>query len=253
MSHKSNRPILGRVGGRIRSIAIIAIFDVGVPLAAYSLLRSAGLSTVVTALVLSGVFPALGVTIGVIRNRRIDVFGALVLAGIIVGTILGLISHSARLVLAEGSVPTAVFGVACLGSLRARRPLMFSLALEFAGPDTARGREMTRLWQFEGYRRVFRVITWSGASAFCSRPLCGSSSPTTPRPGPLWPVPRPRRSSGWPSCRPGRSPTARQQKKSERLAAAAAAAAASEARRDHRADRPITSGRAGRLHHVPRR
>ena len=145
-------------GCRIRSIAMIAIFDVGAPLAAYSLLRSAGMS-VVTALVLSGVFPALGVTIGVIRNRRLDVFGVLVLAGIVVGTILGLVSHSARLVLAEGSVPTAVFGFACLGSVRARRPLMFSLALEFTGPDTAGGREMTRLWRYGGYQRVFRVIT----------------------------------------------------------------------------------------------
>lgn len=150
--------MLPSVGSRIRSIAMIAIFDVAAPLAAYSLLRSAGMSAV-SALLLSGIFPALGVTIGVIRNRRVDVVGALVLAGIVVGTILGLVSHSTRLVLAEGSVPTAVFGVACLGSLRARHPLMFSFALEFSGPDTAAGREMARLWQYEGYRRVFRVIT----------------------------------------------------------------------------------------------
>jgi hypothetical protein len=150
--------MLPSVGSRIRSIAMIAIFDVAAPLAAYSLLRSAGMSAV-SALLLSGIFPALGVTIGVIRNRRVDVVGALVLAGIVVGTILGLVSHSTRLVLAEGSVPTAVFGVACLGSLRARHPLMFSFALEFSGPDTAAGREMATLWQYEGYRRVFRVIT----------------------------------------------------------------------------------------------
>jgi hypothetical protein len=137
---------------------MIVIFDVAGPLAAYSLLRSAGIAAV-TALLLSGVFPAAGVAIGAIRHRRLEVVGALVLAGIIVGTVLGLISHSARLLLVEGSVPTAVFGVACLGSLRARRPLMFSFALEFTGPDTAKGREMTALWQYEGYRRVFRVIT----------------------------------------------------------------------------------------------
>jgi hypothetical protein len=42
---------------------------------------------------------------------------------------------------------------------------MFSFAREFTGPDTAKGREMTRLWQYEGYRRIFRVITavWGGA------------------------------------------------------------------------------------------
>ena len=44
-------------GGRLRSVALIVIFDVAAPLAAYSLLRSAGV-TAVTALLLSGVFPA---------------------------------------------------------------------------------------------------------------------------------------------------------------------------------------------------
>lgn len=95
-------------GGRLRSVAMIVIFDVAGPLVAYYLLRSAGV-TAVAALLLSGVFPALGVAIGVIRHRRLDVVGALVLAGIVVGTVLGLLSHSARLVLVEGSVPTAAF------------------------------------------------------------------------------------------------------------------------------------------------
>ena len=138
---------------------MIVIFDIAAPLAAYKVLRSAGLPAV-PALLLSGVFPALDVTIGAVRNRRLDVVGALVLAGIVVGTVLGLVSHSARLVLVERSVPTAVFGVACLGSLWAQRPLMFSFVREFTGPDTAKGQELTRLWHdVAGFRRDFRVIT----------------------------------------------------------------------------------------------
>jgi hypothetical protein len=152
-------------GGQIRSITMIVIFDVAAPLVAYQLLRSVGM-TAVTALLLSGVFPALHVIVNVIRHRRLDVVGALVLAGIVVGTVLGLVSHSARLVLVEGSVPTAVFGVVCLGSLWARHPLMFSFAREFTGPDTAKGQEMTRLWQYEGFRRIFRVITLVWGVAF---------------------------------------------------------------------------------------
>jgi hypothetical protein len=148
----------GTKSGRLLSIVMIAIFDVAAPLAAYSALRSAGWSAV-AALLLSGVFPVLGVAIAAIRNRRLDVVGGLVLAGIVVGTVLGLAFHSARLLLVEGSVPTAVFGFVCLGSLWARRPLLFSVVLEFTGPDTAKGREMTRLWQNEGFRRVFRIIT----------------------------------------------------------------------------------------------
>ncbi len=145
-------------GARLRSIAMIVIFDVGGPLLAYKLLRSAGLTTV-TALVLSGVFPALGVAISAVRHHRLDVVGALVLAGILVGTVLGLISHNARLVLVEGSVPTAIFGAGCLGSLWARRPLIYIFALELIGPDTAKGQEMTLYWHHPGFRRSFRVIT----------------------------------------------------------------------------------------------
>jgi intracellular septation protein A len=144
-------------GGRLLPMAMVVVFDVAAPLVAYYLLRHAG-KTAVTALLLSGVFPVIGVTITAVRNRRLDVVGALVLAGIVVGTAVGLVSHSARLLLIEGSVPTAVFGIACLGSLRARRPLFFNVVLEFTGPDSAKGREMTRLWE-QGYGRIFRVIT----------------------------------------------------------------------------------------------
>jgi intracellular septation protein A len=216
-------------GGRIRPIAMIVIFDVAAPFAAYSILRSAGM-TAVTALLLSGVFPVLGVTIGAIRNHRLDVVGVLVLAGIAVGTVLGLVSHNARLLLVEGSVPTVIFGVACLGSLWTRHPLMFSFALEFTGPDTAKGREMTTLWQYDGFRQVFRVITVVWGIGFLveaalrvvivystSTGTALASSKVTPF---LW--------AGILSAWTVAYGT-RQRKKGERLAAAAATAAVGEA------------------------
>ena len=145
-------------GTRLKSGARIAAFDVVGPLIAYALLRKAGLSAV-TALIMSGVLPAIGVTVNAIQRRRLDIIGAVVLAGIVVGAVLGLVTHNARLVLLEGSVPTAVFGLACLSSLRAPKPLLFGFSHEFVGPDSARGREMTRMWQFAGYQRAYRVVT----------------------------------------------------------------------------------------------
>jgi hypothetical protein len=155
-STQSTAPARDR--SRLWSVAKIAIFDIGGPLAVYQMLRSAGLSSV-SALVLSGVLPAVAVLGGLIRHRRLDAVGALVLAGIAVGTILGLVSGNARLVLLEGSVPTAVFGLLCLASLRSRRPLIFRFALQFMGPDTPRGRDFDGLWQYDGFRHVFRVFT----------------------------------------------------------------------------------------------
>jgi hypothetical protein len=143
---------------RLRSVAMIAVFDVAGPLVAYSLLRSAGFSTV-AALVLSGVFPAAKVIAGIIKHRRVDAVGILVLAGIAVGAVLGLVSHNPKLVLDEGSVGTGVFGLLCLGSLARAKPLMYRLALEFIGPDSAQGREFTNLWQYKEFRHTFRVMT----------------------------------------------------------------------------------------------
>ena len=84
---------------------MIVVFDLGGPLAAYSLLHSEGMSAV-AALVTSGILPAMGIGIGAWADRRLDIIGVMVLAGLAVGTILGLISHSARLYLFEGRVPS---------------------------------------------------------------------------------------------------------------------------------------------------
>src|SRR5947207_5627621 len=89
---------------RFLNLAMIAVFDIAGPLVAYSLLRSAGQSAV-TALVLSGALPPLGVAAGLIRHRRVDTIGVLVLAGIAVGTVLGLVSGDPRLVLVDGAGP----------------------------------------------------------------------------------------------------------------------------------------------------
>ena len=155
---EAKAPAAARNRGRLQSLAMIAVFDVGGPLVLYALLRSEGLSAVLS-LVLSGIFPAVGVAIKFSRGRRVDAIGVLVLAGIAVGTLLGLLSGNARLVLLEGSVPTAVFGVVCLGSLWSSRPLMYRFAIEFIGADSPSGQEFESLWQYKEFRRVFRVMT----------------------------------------------------------------------------------------------
>lgn len=157
-----------RAGGdpsRLLVVAKIVVFDIVGPLGLYWWLRSQGLSTV-TSLVLSGVLPAVGVVLGIVSKRRIDVVGVVVLLGIAVGTALGLASGSARLVLLEGSVPTAMFGAVCLGSLATSRPLMFRFAVEFLGEDTPRGKEFADLWRYPGFRHAFKVVTTVWGSAY---------------------------------------------------------------------------------------
>jgi hypothetical protein len=144
--------------GRIRTLGPVLGFDVIGPIAVYYMLVAAGLLTV-PALILSGAVPAAGIAIGVARDRRLDAIGVLVLTGIIVGSALGAVSGSAHLVLLDGVVPTAVFGIVCLASLRSRRPMIFRFALEGMGRDTPKGRGFADRWRYPAFRRSFRVVT----------------------------------------------------------------------------------------------
>lgn len=143
---------------RWQSLGPIVLFDIAGPLVVYSLLRSSGVS-LVGALALGGVLPAFGVAVTFRRNRRVDAVGVLVLIGIVVAAVVAIVSGDARDVLLEGSVPTGVFGLVCIGSLWSSRPLMFRFALEFTGADTPKGRDFAGRWRYEGFRHTFRVIT----------------------------------------------------------------------------------------------
>ncbi|MGO9657560.1 MAG: VC0807 family protein [Acidimicrobiales bacterium] len=143
---------------RLRTLAPIVVFDVAGPLAVYYGARAAGMPTVL-ALVVSGALPAVRVLATVVRHRRLDAIGALVLSGIALGTVMGLASGSARLYLLDGLVPPVVLGLVCLLSLLSHRPVMFRLALETMGEGTAKGRAFAGMWQYAEFRRLFRVIT----------------------------------------------------------------------------------------------
>lgn len=154
----------------MHAITPILLFDVLGPLAVYYLLRSAGLSTV-PSLLLSGVFPAVGIALSVVSKRRLDAIGTLVLAGILIGSVLGLASGSANLVLLDGTVPTAAFGVVCLVSLWSERPMIFRIALETMGPDTRKGRDLSDRWRDLGFRHAFRIITAVWGIAFLAEAI----------------------------------------------------------------------------------
>lgn len=152
---------------RIRSFRPILIFDIVGPLVAYNVLRSHGASQVL-ALILAGILPAIGVLIDVIHNRSLDVVGCVVLGGLLLGAILGLLTHSPRAVLLEGSVVTATFALAALGSLFTKRPLMFHFAqATLGGARSPAGRDFNQRYDTNpGARRYFRIVTLVWGLAF---------------------------------------------------------------------------------------
>ncbi len=152
---------------RIRGLRRILVFDVAGPLIAYNLLRSHGTSQVL-ALILSGILPAIGVLIDLIHDRSLDVVGCVVLGGLLLGAVLGLLTHDPRVVLLEGSVVTAAFALSALGSLVIGRPLMFHFAQAATGGEhSPAGRDFKHRYDTTPeVRRFFRIVTVVWGVAF---------------------------------------------------------------------------------------
>jgi hypothetical protein len=141
-------------------MARIALLDIAGPLVVYRVYRAAGGSEV-WSLVISGLPPGLGVLFDLLRWRTLEVVGAVVLGGIALSIVLAFISNNPTVVLLEGAALTAAFGVACLASLRRRRPLIFYFAQAFyGGRHSTDGAELDA--EFDRYvaaRSFWRTVT----------------------------------------------------------------------------------------------
>jgi hypothetical protein len=106
------------------------------------------------------VFPALETGATWIRRRHLDAIGAISLVFITLGIGASLLSGDVHFALAKESFFSSVFGLLCLGSLFAPRPLMFYLSRTFVtGGDPARTVQWNERWVFPGFRHVMRTMT----------------------------------------------------------------------------------------------
>jgi uncharacterized membrane protein len=144
----------------VRDIGINA----GLPYATYLLLSWWGVPTV-QALAAGAVFPVTAIIVGFIRERRVQAIGMIVLVATVASILAALYFTSPFLALAKGSVFSAAFSLLLLGSLLARRPLVFHLAA--ISQDAEDRQHAEALWEREPrYRRLMRHITVVWAAAF---------------------------------------------------------------------------------------
>ena len=168
MSSADDGPAAGTSGARGRRANVragtamfvpIVVFDIAGPIIVQSVARSHGAS-ITLALALSGIPPAVWIAARMLWRGRVDAVGVFVLSSIILATLIGLATGSGRLYLLDGAILTGVFGLVCLASLAAARPLMFHFALESqGGAESPKGREFADLWRYAAFRRVFVVMT----------------------------------------------------------------------------------------------
>ncbi len=135
------------------------LFSIVLPLLTVQVLTHRGVSVVV-ALAAAAIFPLADGLSGIVRGRGFDPIGALVLCSLVAGIALTLLTGNPAFGLAQGSIVTLLFGAICLGSLAARRPLMFVLGKRYTtnGDPVAEARWDTR-WEVPQFRTAVRTLT----------------------------------------------------------------------------------------------
>lgn len=144
----------------MRAMAPSIVAGALIPLSVYYAIRHQ-VANDAQALMIAGVLPAAWVTYEWVRNRRLEPIGAVVLFGFLVGVgVSELLGGNSFVLKVRDSVFTAVFGLVCLASLAARRPVMFYVGKALsAGDNEERQAAYDAMWELPTVPRVFAVIT----------------------------------------------------------------------------------------------
>ena len=141
------------------SVVPTLFFDIAMPLFVFDVLSARGVPAV-WALAAGGLSPALNNLRIWLRSRRVEPLGIIVMTLLAIGTLSSLISGNVFFALIKDSFLTGTFGLICLVSLVAKRPLMFSVLRQFAaGDDPQRIAEWNDRWENPSFRVRTRIVT----------------------------------------------------------------------------------------------
>ncbi len=108
----------------------------------------------VLALSIVMMIPLIDNLIHLARHRKMDVFNGLMLAGFVLSLVMVLMGGSEKLLLMRESLVTVVIGLAFLGSLLLKRPLIYHMASR-----SSKGVDPERNWEYPYFRQVMRRLT----------------------------------------------------------------------------------------------
>ena len=161
-----------RPGGLGRTI----LLDIALPWLAVRVLEGQGVA-MVPAFAAAALFPLSSVLLAWIRRRRVDAVGILVVITLVLGVTLSLLSSDVRFSVVKAAPTWGLFGLACLCSLFARRPVMFFVARYFStNGDPEKRAEWDARLAIPGFVRSMRFLTLVWGLAALSEAALGIAS-----------------------------------------------------------------------------
>jgi hypothetical protein len=147
-------------GSAPRGLTRSLVIGVVMPWIAVQLLQRVWGVPTVPALAVAAIFPATSILLSWAQHRRPEYIGIGVPVTILSGIVVVLLTNDVRFAVLKGAPALALFGLACMLSLRRERPLMFFVGRQFtAGDGEARAQAWTARLQNAGFRRSMRLLT----------------------------------------------------------------------------------------------
>jgi hypothetical protein len=136
------------------------LFTIVGTVAIYALLSPHFPSTSIVPLLLASLVPVSGNIISVVRHRRLDIFGLVMLIGLTISIIALLLGGSPRLLLIRESFTSGAIGLALLVSMVLPRSLGYYFARQFmTANDPRRIAAFQSLWQAPFFRKSVQSTT----------------------------------------------------------------------------------------------
>ncbi|GCE22919.1 VC0807 family protein [Dictyobacter kobayashii] len=134
------------------------LINTGAPFLIYSL-ASSHMSTV-NALLLASAVPLVMTTVELIRKRRVDMMGVLIVLGFVLTAATAYIFNSPKLLLLQSTVVSGLFGLIFLISLLFQKPLLFYVMRSLRCHNDARLiANFNADWEYPQARTFYRVLT----------------------------------------------------------------------------------------------
>jgi len=143
----------------LRGLVPSLVLNVVCPVIIYALARPHFPPASIAPLLLASLVPLVGNAVSIVRHRRLDVLGVVMLSGLAMSVIGVLLGGGERLLLIRESFATGAIGLVLLGSLVLPKPLGYYFAKQLlTANDPAKDAEFDTFWHFPSFQRAM----WGG-------------------------------------------------------------------------------------------
>jgi hypothetical protein len=151
--------------GALKSITFSILVNAVAPFAVYKILAPHFQTNSIVPLLYASAFPLLGLVVGLVRTRVIDVIAIFALFGIAYSLVTTLLAGEVHLALIFGATQGFVIAAVFLVSALIKRPILFFIARQFVAGNNPQGRE-----RFAAINELDRGRTFVTATMFW---VCG--------------------------------------------------------------------------------